>query len=353
MNQTPLYEEHLALGARMVEFAGWQMPLHYPSGISQEHIAVRTSAGLFDVSHMGQLSILGQRAGEFLSYTTLNDPGKLRSGRGQYSMIPNAQGGLIDDIYLYKNDDEDFLIIANAANKDKVVRHLRRLAERFDTDVVDASESWALLALQGPGSSLMLARLVEDDLGLLKKNHKQVMRMQGCLVDIARTGYTGEDGFEILCRPADAGKLWRGLLAAGVVPCGLGARDTLRLEAGFPLFGHEFNETTNPLCSDYAWVVKDKAFYGREALWNPNCQRKLIGLKLLERGIARQGYRLFRGDKLIGEVTSGSISPFTRESIALGWVDTAFSEAGTEITVEIRNEKAAALISKPPFFENV
>jgi aminomethyltransferase len=336
----------------MVEFAGWSMPLHYPSGISQEHMAVRTNAGLFDVSHMGEVSILGKGASDFLSYTTLNDPIKLKPGRGQYSMIPNQQGGLIDDIYLYKNDEEDFLIICNAANREKVVRHLRRIAEKFDVNVVDASESWALLALQGPGCSLLLARLVDDDLALIKKNSKQVARMLGSLVDIARTGYTGEDGFEILCRPADVVKLWRALLEAGAVPCGLGARDTLRLEAGFPLFGHEFTEQTNPLCSDYAWVVKDKAFYGRQAMWNAACPRRLIGLKLIERGIARQGYRLFSNDKVIGEVSSGSISPLTRDSIALAWVDAAFSQPGTNLAVEIRGEKVAAVVTKPPFVAN-
>ena len=262
MNTTPLYDRHLALGAKMIDFASWKMPLNYPTGISQEHVAVRTNVGLFDVSHMGEISILGKDALAFLQFATLNEPARLTDGRGQYSMLPNQRGGLIDDIDVYRNDAEDYLMICNAANQKKVVRHLLKLSEGYDVSVVDASEDWALLALQGPGSPLCLARQVNDDIGELKKNRKMVSRLNGCVVDIARTGYTGEDGFEILCRPSDLGKVWDSLLESGATPCGLGARDTLRLEAGFPLFGNEFNDSTNPLCSYYAWVVKDKDFFG-------------------------------------------------------------------------------------------
>jgi aminomethyltransferase len=352
MQRTPLFDEHLALGAKMVPFAGWEMPINYPGGITQEHIAVRTNAGLFDVSHMGEIRVRGHEATTFLSFATLNDPAKLKPGRGQYSMLPNDYGGLIDDLYIYCDAANDFLVVCNASNRSEVVKHLQTLASTYDVEVYDESDNWALLALQGPGSSLLLSLHLGDQLLEQKKNSKIVTRLQGALVDIARTGYTGEDGFEIFCRPDDARKLWRSFLAEGAEPCGLGARDTLRLEAGFPLFGHEFTPQTNPLCSDYAWVVKDKPFYGREAMWDRTCEKQLVGLRLLERGIPRQGYALYKNSENIGEVTSGTISPLTRESIALGWIKKNYALLGEEISVEIRGQKVAATIVKPPFYQS-
>lgn len=332
----------------MVDFAGWSMPLHYGS-IAKEHVGVRTGIGLFDVSHMGELSILGRQAGEFLSYVTLNDPAKLRNGQGQYSMVPNDKGGLIDDIYLYKHDDEDYLMICNAANRAAVTHHLKYLGLSYDVRVVDVSDDWALLALQGPGSALLLGRLIRDDLAGLKKNRKMIARLNAATIDIARTGYTGEDGFEILCRPAAALTVWDELIAGGAQPCGLGARDTLRLEAGFPLFGHEFSASTNPLCSSYAWVAKDKDFYGRDALWGKTCERQLVGLLLNDKGIMREGYTIQKNGVEVGVVTSGTLSPFTKKAIGLGWVDVAHSAANTLLQIDIRGRKAAATVVKPPF----
>jgi aminomethyltransferase len=297
MKRTPLYAEHAALGARLVDFAGWEMPVQYPSGIQAEHLAVRTGCGLFDVSHMGELRVRGPDAARFLSFATLNDPAKLRVGQGQYSMLPNDRGGLVDDIYLYRDHEDDFLMVVNAGNHGAARRHLEALAGGYDVRLGDESDSWALLALQGPGAALALSRLVEGDVQGIKKNRKRAVRFKDFAIDAARTGYTGEDGFELFCQPEHAAALWRALLESGARPCGLGARDTLRLEAGFPLFGHEFTDATNPLCSDYAWVVKDKPFYGREALWNPECARRLVGLRLLERGIPRQGYPLYAGER--------------------------------------------------------
>ena len=351
MKRTPLYDAHLRAGARMVPFAGWEMPLNYPGGIQQEHLAVRTACGLFDVSHMGEVRVSGSSSTVFLQFATLNDPGKLRVGRGQYSMLPNDRGGLIDDLYVYRDAEDSYLIVCNAANREAVVQHLERLAEAYGARVLDESDSWALLALQGPGSALLLSRLVDGDVQALRKNHKMAARLKGTSLDIARTGYTGEDGFELFCRPAVAEVIWEALLAGGAAPCGLGARDSLRLEAGFPLFGHEFTERTNPLCSDYAWVVKDKPFFGREAMWNPSCEERLVGLKLNERGIARQGYGVYCGQTRVGEVTSGTVSPMSREAIALAWVETAYAEPGTELTVEIRREKVAATVATTPFYQ--
>ncbi len=341
----------------MVDFAGWEMPIQYPSGINQEHLAVREGAGLFDVSHMGEVQVTGPGALTFLRFAALNDSAKLKPGRGQYSMLPNDKGGLIDDLYVYCTADEAYLVVCNASNRDVVVAHLGKLARDYDADVRDVSDSFGLLALQGPGAALLLARLTDTDVGGLKKNRILAGTLAGGEVTFARTGYTGEDGFEIFTRADNTPAVWRTLTDAGATPCGLGARDTLRLEAGFPLFGHEFSESTNPRCSTMAWAVKDKDFYGREAIWSRSCTRQLVGLKLKQRGVARQGYRVLApgehedeaGEK-IGEITSGAISPLTREGIALAWVRKAYSEPGTEIAVEIRGQPLPAVVVKPPFY---
>jgi aminomethyltransferase len=357
MKRTTLYELHLEAGARTVDFAGWEMPIQYAAGIHQEHLAVRESAGLFDVSHMGEVRVTGAGALAFLRFATLNDPALLKPGRGQYSMLPNEHGGLIDDLYVYCTAPEDYLVVCNASNREAVALHLTRLARDFDADVEDVSDAFGLLALQGPGAALLLSRVTEADVGGMKKNRTLLGTLADCEVTFARTGYTGEDGYEIFCHPEDAPSVWRTLTGAGALPCGLGARDTLRLEAGFPLFGHELTDSTNPRCTDFAWVVKDKPFYGREAIWSRTCTRQLVGLRLLQRGVARQGYRVLApgesedelGEK-IGEVTSGTISPLTREGIAMAWVRKAYSEPGTEIAIEVRAQPLPALVVKPPFY---
>lgn len=334
----------------MVDFAGWEMPIQYPTGINQEHLAVRQGAGLFDVSHMGQIRVLGATATEFLRFATLNDPAKLKPGAGQYSMLPNDRGGLVDDLYIYREDDEDYLVVANAANLEAVFAQLKAVAKDYEAHVLDESGAWALLALQGPGAALLLGRCAEKDVIDLRKNRTMATTISACPVKVARTGYTGEDGFEIFCHPTDAAIIWDILIGAGAVPCGLGARDTLRLEAGFPLFGLEFDGSTNPLCSDYAWVVKDKAFYGREAMWNPACNTRLVGLKLTERGIPRHGYEVYAGGERIGRVSSGTISPLTRQSIAMAWLKSAYSVPGCRVAVEIRGQLVPATVVKPPFY---
>src|SRR5690606_13406011 len=264
MKRTPLYLKHVELGARMVDFAGYEMPLHYQDGINHEHLSVRAGAGLFDVSHMAEIKVIGPAATEFLSYATLNEPGRLKIGRGQYNMLPNESGGLIDDLYVYRQADEEYLVVANAGNREVVYDHLKALAHGSDCRVLDESDSFALIALQGPSSPILLGRLLPEDVTELKRNATMDSELTGVPVTVSRTGYTGEEGFEIFCRPIGADAIWDVLMRAGAIPCGLGARDTLRLEAGFPLFGHELTETTNPLCTPFAWVVKDKPFHGRE-----------------------------------------------------------------------------------------
>lgn len=351
MQRTPLYESHEALGARIVDFAGWAMPIQYPSGINHEHLAVRQDVGVFDVSHMGELRVRGPGAVDFLRWSTLNDVAKLRIGRGHYSMLPNDSGGLVDDLYVYRDGDDDFLIVANAGNVAVVEAHLRRLADGFEVAIEDESERWALLAVQGPGAALLLERLAAHDLAAVRKNQTVDVRIGGCPVRLARTGYTGEDGFEAFVTPDDAVAVWDLVIEAGAAPCGLGARDTLRLEAGFPLYGHELGPDTNPLATPFAWVVKDKPFFGREAMWSLDPGRRLVGLRLEGRGIARQGYEVTdEAGAPLGEVTSGTLSPLTREAIAMAWVRTAHAEPGGRVQVLIRGQAVAATVVTPPFF---
>jgi aminomethyltransferase len=359
MRRTPLHDEHVALNARMVDFAGWSMPIQYPTGIPQEHLAVRSDAGMFDVSHMGQLRVTGAEALAFLSWATLNDPARLRVGQGQYTLLPNDRGGLVDDLYLYRDGDDGFLVVANAANVDAVVAHLRRLLAQgapgagrpFEAHVLDESASWALVAVQGPTAATKLDRLVDTDLTTVRKNRFVITAMSGMPVRLARTGYTGEDGFEVFCRPVDAAAVWRLLLEAGVTPCGLGARDTLRLEAGFPLFGHELDGATNPLCTPFAWVVKDKPAYGLDAMRTSPCARRLVGLVVDGRGIAREGYHVLDGaGAQVGRVSSGTLSPLTRRSVALAWVDADQAVDGARLAVEIRGQPVDATVTAPPFY---
>jgi len=333
----------------MVAFAGFEMPLHYKGGINQEHLAVRQDVGIFDVSHMGEIRVLGAQATEFLQFATLNDPGKLRLGRGHYNMLPNDQGGLIDDLFVYREKDDEYLVVANASNTAAVLQHLKRLASQYDAHVVDESDNWALVALQGPGAPLLLSRLVDDDLSAIKRNGTLDVSISGVPARLSRTGYTGEDGFEIFCHPNDAAALWQLLVNEGAQPCGLGARDTLRLEAGFPLFGHELDENSNPLCTPFAWVVKDKEFYGRQAMWQPECGRRLVGMRLLQRGIPREGYKVLADDQQVGVVTSGVLSPLTRDAIAFAWVRSDLCEPGQELAVEIRGQSVAAQVVDLPF----
>jgi aminomethyltransferase len=364
MRRTPLHDEHVALGARMVDFAGWAMPVQYPTGIQQEHLAVRHDAGMFDVSHMGQLRVRGKDAIPFLSWATLNDPALLKDGRGQYTLLPNDRGGLIDDLYLYREGADDFLVVANASNVAAVRRHLEHLvaegapgeagaaggAGAFDVLVRDESDDWALIAVQGPTAAVRLGRVVEADLTAVRKNRFVDTRLSGMPVRLARTGYTGEDGFEAFVRPGDAPSVWQVLLEAGVVPCGLAARDTLRLEAGFPLFGHELTAETNPRCTPFAWVVKDKPAYGLDAILAGTCARRLVGIVLDGRPIPREGYHVLDADgHRIGTVTSGTLSPLTRRSIALAWVDAAFAAEGTRLAVEVRGQPAPGTVTAPPF----
>ncbi|RDI94809.1 glycine cleavage system aminomethyltransferase GcvT [Meiothermus sp. QL-1] len=348
MKTTPLHQAHLALGARMVPFAGYEMPLQY-SSITAEHLAVRQGVGLFDVSHMGEFWIRGPGALDFLQFATLNDVARLRVGRAQYSMLPNAQGGVVDDIYLYRTGEQEYLMVVNAANIEKDWNHLQALARGFEVALEDASHFFALLAVQGPKAVEVLQGLTDADLASPKKNDTFMAKLAGKWVRLARTGYTGEDGYEVFVAPDEVQAVWEALLAGGAVPCGLGARDTLRLEAGFPLYGHELTDTTNPLCTPFGWVVKaQKDFYGKKALLNPVCEQRLVGLRV-EGGIPREGFRVFSGDEEVGRFTSGTHSPLLKQGIGMAYVQADRAQVGTALEVEVRGRRLAARVVELPF----
>ncbi|MER3554842.1 MAG: glycine cleavage system protein T [Meiothermus sp.] len=350
MKTTPLHEQHLALGAKMVPFAGFDMPIQYTS-ITSEHLAVRGLAGMFDVSHMGEFWIRGPQALEFLQYVTLNDVSKLKVGRAQYSMLPNASGGLVDDIYVYRTGETEYLMVVNASNIEKDWLHLKGLIEGFDVELENASEFFALLAVQGPRAAATLQKLSDTDLLERKKNDTFMAKIAGKWARLARTGYTGEDGYEVFLAPDEVRVVWKALLDADVTPCGLGARDTLRLEAGFPLYGHELTDETIPLCTPLAWVVKAyKTFHGKEAMMGRPCVQKLVGLTL-ETGIPREGYPVVKDKAKVGYITSGTHSPVLKKGIGMAYVNTELAETGASLEVEIRGKTVSATVVETPFVQ--
>ncbi|WP_189007790.1 glycine cleavage system aminomethyltransferase GcvT [Deinococcus malanensis] len=347
LKRTPLHAAHLRAGARMVPFGGWDMPVQY-SGLKAEHQAVRGAAGVFDVSHMGEFRIQGEGALAFLQHVTPNDVSKLRPGRAQYNWLPNDRGGLVDDIYIYMARENEYLMVVNASNIDKDWAHLQTLAAGFDVTLTNESDRWALLAVQGPKAAETLQPHVDVDLGSRKKNAYFPARLFGFDVHLARTGYTGEDGFEVFIDASEAETVWDKLMAIGVTPAGLGARDTLRLEAGFPLYGHEFADDIHPLSSHYTWVVKDKSHHGRDALRLP-AQQKLIGLKL-DKVPVREGYPVLQSGQVVGHVTSGTSSPTLGHPIALALVQ-ASAASSTDFEVEVRGKAHPATRTDVPFYK--
>ncbi|MBB6098656.1 aminomethyltransferase [Deinobacterium chartae] len=346
LQKTPLYPAHLEANARMVEFGGWAMPVQY-EGVIKEHQAVRERAAVFDVSHMGEFRVKGPGALDFLQYATPNDVSKLKPGRAQYNMLPNDRGGLVDDIYIYCLAPHEYLVVVNASNIGKDFAHLEQLRAGFDVTLSDESGAWALLAVQGPQTEALLQPHTDLDLSHHKKNAVFFAQLFGMPVMMARTGYTGEDGFEVFVEAALAERLWKALLSAGIPPAGLGARDTLRLEAGFPLYGHEFSDDLNPLQSHYGWVFKDKPHFGREALQAAPNTRELVGLRL-EKAIAREGAPVLSGERVVGVVTSGTSSPTLKYPIALAYVDRDALHLG--LSVEIRGKPHSAERVSVPFY---
>jgi aminomethyltransferase len=356
---TPLAERHLALGAKLVEFAGWLMPLQY-AGILEEHRAVRARGGLFDLSHMGELFIEGEEAGSGLAYALVSDPRSLKVGRAQYSMICAPEGSVLDDLIVYRLGPERFLIVANASNAAVVSDALAERLAGCRAVIDDRSLATALVAIQGPLSASVLAPLTDVALDGLRYYSIGEGHVAGAAALVARTGYTGEDGFEVIVDLADAGRVWDALLEAGtplgVVPVGLGARDTLRLEAGMPLYGNELGRDGTPFEAGLGRVVKlekEGDFVGRAALERAQAEgprKKLVGLIVRGRGIARHGYQVFAGDRVTGVVTSGTLSPTLGEPIAMAYVAPSDAEPGTILAVGIRDQRVPAEVVDLPFY---
>jgi len=352
LRHTPLYEEHKALGARLVDFAGWEMPVQY-EGIKAEHEAVRTTAGLFDVSHMGEVVIRGPQAEEAVQRLVTRDVSRLSLGQAGYAAVCYESGGTVDDVLVYRTPDE-FLIVVNASNREKDVAHFREYTEDLDAEVVDESDDWALLALQGPRAVELLQPFTETDLSSIKYYRYEVGEVDGAYAVLSRTGYTGEDGFELFVRPDDAPRVWRLLIEAGAVPVGLGARDTLRLEAGMCLYGNELDADTTPLEAGIGFAVnleKEQEFVGQEALRREKeegLKKKLVGFKVEGRGIARHDYPVAVEGETVGTVTSGTLSPTLGEAIGLALVA---PDVEDEFEVVIRNRPVAARTVPLPFYK--
>jgi aminomethyltransferase len=340
----------------MVEFAGWDMPVQY-KGVIEEHLAVRERAGMFDVSHMGELTIEGPRALEAAQRLVTNDLGKCSDGQAQYSALCTESGGVIDDIIVYRRAADRLFVCVNASGRDKDFQWIKEHAGS-GAQVAQQSDDWAQIAIQGPAAAKIVDALCEPrvlDVGYYHFRPAAVAGIAGCIA--ARTGYTGEDGFEVFCPPQHARKLWDALLEAGVVPCGLGARDSLRLEVAFRLYGNDMDEQHTPLEAGLGWIVKlDKpgGFIGCEALKKQKAEglkRRIVGLKCTGRGIARQGYavRARGGKDDVGVITSGTMSPCLKEAIALAYVPAALAKEGTELDVDVRGKPVEARVVKTPF----
>ncbi len=360
LRRTPLHDLHVELGARMVPFAGYEMPVQYNS-ILEEHRTVRTAVGVFDLSHMGEIEVTGEEAVAFLRYALVSDPGALEIGQAQYSMICQEGGGIIDDLIVYRRDDGRFWVVCNASNRAAVMEQLTVLLERgdFGAAIEDRSDRTALVAPQGPNAAALLADLTDIDLDAIGNYRSAPGRVAGIECLVARTGYTGEDGFELFCDARDARRLWEAVLAAGETrgarPCGLGARDTLRLEAGMPLYGNELSRETNPFEVNLGRVVKlDKGeFIGRAALHavqQSGPARKLIGLRMLDNAIPRSGYPVQSEGRQVGHVTSGTLSPTLGDRIAMALVPAELAGAGTAFEVVVRDRPYAAEQVKLPFY---
>jgi glycine cleavage system T protein (aminomethyltransferase) len=358
LHQSPLHDRHVALGARLIDFAGWEMPVQY-RGILEEHRAVRERAGLFDLSHMGELFVEGPEAGAALANALVTNPPALADGRAHYSMIVAPDGGILDDLIVYRLGPERFLVVANASNAQIVSDLLAERLNGFKAVLDDRSLATALVAIQGPRSVEIMRPLTDVDLDALRYYAIAEGTVAGVPGLVARTGYTGEDGFEVFVDTGRAVDVWDALMAAGgegLQPIGLGARDTLRLEAGMPLYGNELDAGTNPFEAGLGRVVKlDKPgdFVGRTALEKvarDGVARRLVGLVLRGRGIGRHGYRLFAGERPTGVITSGTQSPTLGQPIAMGYVATADAEPGTMIDVEIRDQRVPAEVVALPFY---
>ncbi len=360
--QTPLYDAHKKLGGRLVDFSGWELPVQY-SGVVAEHEAVRTAAGLFDVSHMGEVEFRGEGALETVNRLISNDLHRIADGQALYAGLLNDEGGFVDDVVVYRYSPEHILICVNAANREKDFEWMKARAEGVTPQ--DRSDDYAQLAVQGPKAPAIVARLASgkttaEEILAIGSYRFREGEVAGVPCLISRTGYTGEDGFELYCPPQHAEKLWFALLEAGaqdgIKPCGLGARDSLRTEMKFPLYGNDISAAHTPLEAGLGWIVKlDKPqFVGKAALEAKKAEgvtRKLVGFELTEPGVPRQGYPILSNGERVGEVTSGTMGPSVKKAIGIGYVPTALAAEGSTFHVEIRGRPVAARVVKTPFWK--
>ncbi len=358
--KTPLYENHVAWKGKIVSFAGFLLPVQYETGVIKEHMAVRNDCGLFDVSHMGELRIAGKDALHTIQMLVTNDCSKMAPGQAKYSPMCNEEGGVVDDLLVYKLEEEEYLIVVNAANKEKDAAWMKaHLSGNVEFD--DLSEKYAQLALQGPKAERILERICEKD----KIPQKYYTFTKECMIDgripclLSRTGYTGEDGFELYCSPNDAAELWELLLLNGkedgLIPCGLGARDTLRLEAAMPLYGHEMDDEVTPLETGLSFAVKlqkEEDFIGKKAMLKKGRQeRTRVGLEVTGRGIIREHCTIFADGKEIGVSTSGTHCPYLGKAVAMALIEKTYAEIGTAVMAEVRGRMVEAKICRLPFYK--
>jgi len=359
LKSTALEQIHIALGAKMVPFAGYNMPVQY-SGLRQEHAAVRERAGMFDVSHMGEFFVEGPDAIPFLQKVTSNDVSKLIPGKIQYSCFPNEQGGIVDDLLVYCFSEEHFLLVVNASNMDKDWNHLQNYTSGFEVELSNQSDDYSLLAVQGPKATEILQTLTQVNLNEIRYYNFIIGRIAGIEeVIISATGYTGAGGFELYVPNEHAAKLWNSVIEAGepygLLPAGLGARDTLRLEMGMCLYGNDIDDTTSPLEAGLGWITKfSKDFISSQTFAKQKeegLSKKLVGFEMIDRGIPRHGYEIAKNGKVVGRVTSGTASPSTGKNIGMGYVPIELSAAGSEFDVLIRNKSIKAQVVKLPFYK--
>ena len=362
MKTTPFTSIHEKLGAKMVEFAGYKMPVQY-SGINDEHITVRKAVGVFDVSHMGEIWVKGPKAFDLVQYITTNDVSKLSPGKAQYSVFPNGKGGIVDDLIVYQYEDQKYMLVVNAANIEKDWNWIKQQNEKFGAEIENASDNIAQLAVQGPKAIDTLQKLTDIDLSAIKFYHFTVGKIADVdNVIISATGYTGSGGFELYFYPEHAEKIWNAIFEAGeefgIKPAGLGARDTLRLEMGYCLYGNDIDDTTSPIEAGLGWIVKfteGNNFIDRDFLWQQKqngVSRRLVGFEMIDRGIPRHGYDIVDAEgKNIGKVTSGTMSPMLKKGIGLGYVNVAYKTPGSEIYIDVRGKKLKAQVVKLPFWK--
>ena len=356
--KTAFYQNHIDLGAKMVPYSGYSMPVSY-SGLKDEHNAVRNNVGMFDVSHMGEFSVRGSDALELLQYITSNDVSALFDGKIQYSCMPNGNGGIVDDLLVYRKSEDEYLLVVNAGNKEKDWNWINSVAKKkgFEVELEDQSDNLSLIALQGPNATKSLSPILDDN----SKSAAELLyytfesaNILGHKCIISATGYTGSGGFELYIPNESASEIWNALIELGVTPCGLGARDTLRMEMGFCLYGNDIDEETNPIEAGLSWITKfNKNFIDKDLLEKVKeigPTRKLVGLKIIDRGIPRKGYEVVSDEgEIVGQITSGTMSPTLGMGIGMAYLEKEFSKKGTSVKVQIRNKQISAEVVGFPF----